>query len=99
MLGRMFVALPYQASWKLSSTIVEMDSLSAFGAATGVPHQSYDADVLPGTCGLFRGLELNATLTQRQEQVGSHDNAQVNQPPERTEKCETQPSDHGGEQN
>lgn len=64
MLGRIFVALPYETPRKLPSAIVEMDSLSTFWAATRIPHQPDDANVLAVVHRFFGGLKLNVLLTQ-----------------------------------
>ncbi len=78
MFGRIFVAPPYETSWELSPTVVEMDRLSAFWAGRRVPHQPYDADVLAVVRQFFCCLKLNVLVAERQEYVGSHDDAQVN---------------------
>jgi len=81
MFGRIFIAFSYKAPGELSSTVVQMDRLSTSWAGSRVPHQPYDADVLPVLRRFFRCLKLYVVVAERQEYVGSHDDAQINQPP------------------
>lgn len=67
MFGRIFIALSHKAPGELSSTVVQMDRLSASWAGSRVPHQPYDADVLAVVRRFFCCLKLNMLVAERQE--------------------------------